>query len=88
MWLFRWYYDTMSEVVYTEKEAVMSEEGIFVIPQKTCEEFRIEDYDCLILPGCSDTRQAIQNKKLKSFLERFSGIKDFIIGAICCFFFL
>lgn len=83
MWLFRWYYDTMSEVVYTEKEAVMSEEGIFVIPQKTCEEFQVEDYDCLILPGCSDTRQAIQNKKLKSFLERFSGNKDFIIGAIC-----
>lgn len=83
MWLFRWYYDTMSEVVYTEKEAVMSEEGIFVYPQKTCEEFQVEDYDCLILPGCSDTRQAIQNKKLKSFLERFSGIKDFIIGAIC-----
>ena len=32
----------------------------FVYPQKTCEEFQVEDYDCLILPGCSDTRQAIQ----------------------------
>lgn len=83
MWLFRWYYDTMSEVVYTEKEAVMSEEGVFVYPQKTCDEFRIEDYDCLILPGCSDTRQAIRNRKLKSFLERFLNNENFVIGAIC-----
>ena len=83
MYLFRWNYDTLTDVIYTEKELVKSEEGICVMPVKTCEEFSVEDYDCLILPGCSDTRMAIRNLKLKEFLKGLAGKTDFPIGAIC-----
>lgn len=83
MYLFRWNYETMTDVIYTDIEPVTSEEGISVLPQKTCDEFCCEDYDCLILPGCSDTRQAIRNKKITSFLQSFREKSDFPIGAIC-----
>ena len=81
--LFRWWYDTVTDVIYTEKEIVKSEEGVTVMPMKTCEEFSTEDYDCLILPGCSDTRMAIRNVKLKQFLESLRSETEFVIGAIC-----
>lgn len=83
MYLFRWNYDTITDIIYTEKELVKSEEGIQVMPVKTCDEFSEEDYDCLILPGCSDIRMAIHNKKLNDFFKRFQGNTDFLIGAIC-----
>ena len=51
MYLFRWNYETMTDVIYTDIEPVTSEEGISVLPQKTCDEFCCEDYDCLILPA-------------------------------------
>lgn len=83
MYLFRWDYDTVTDVIYTDKEIVKSEEGITIMPAKTCDEFSVDDYDCLILPGCSDTRMAIRNKKMTAFLRRFEEHPDFIIGAIC-----
>lgn len=81
--LFRWWYDTVTDVIYTEKEIVKSEEGITIMPVKTCDEFSVDEYDCLILPGCSDTRAAIRNVKMKRFLESLRNEKDFVIGAIC-----
>ena len=35
------------------------------------------------LPGCSDIRMAIRNKKLNDFLRSFKDNQSFIIGAIC-----
>ncbi len=83
MYLFRWDFDTVTDVIYTDREPVTSEEGISVNPQKTCDEFRTEDYDCLILPGCSDWGLAIRNTKLCAFLRTFENNKEFPIGAIC-----
>lgn len=83
MFLFRWNYDTLTDVIYTKIEAVKSEEGINILPSKTCDDFCINDYDCLILPGCSDTREAIRNKELNTFLRSFRGNNQFVIGAIC-----
>lgn len=83
IYLFRWHFDTVTDVIYTEKEIVKSEEGITVMPVKTCDEFSAQDYDCLILPGCSDIRMAIRNKKLNDFLISFKDNQSFIIGAIC-----
>lgn len=83
IYLFRWNYDTLTDVIYTEKEIVNSEEGIRVMPVKTCEEFSVEDYDCLILPGCSDTRMALRNVKLNQFLRTLGEKTEFPIGAIC-----
>lgn len=83
MYLFRWNYDTTTDVFYTEKEVVKSEEGVTVMPVKTCDEFSAEEYDCLILSGCSDTREALRNHKLKEFLTGLQEEKDLVIGAIC-----
>lgn len=83
MRLFRWDYDTLTDVIYTEMKPVKSEEGISVMPAKTCDDFCIDDYDCLILPGCSDFGDALRNSGLNVFLESFKGKNGFIIGAIC-----
>ncbi|MDO4711444.1 MAG: DJ-1/PfpI family protein [Peptostreptococcaceae bacterium] len=81
--LFRWNYDSMTVVFSSSKEPVRSEEGFVVLPEKTFDEFSKEDYDCLILPGCSDLRAPLADEKLKTFLERFRDEKEFVIGAIC-----
>lgn len=83
MYLFRWNYDTFTDVIYTELSPVKSEEGVFVQPIKTCSQFSKDDYDCLILPGCSDVRKPIRNKEIKKFLENFLNDDLFVIGAIC-----
>lgn len=79
----RWHYDTLTDVIYTEMKYVKSEEGINVMPTKICDDFCTDDYDCLILPGCSDLREGIRNKKVDIFLKRFKENNHFIIGAIC-----
>lgn len=81
--LFRWDYEIFTEVIGTQKAPVKSEEGIFVLPQKTTDEFCLEDYVCLILPGCSDFTDVFKDKKLVEFLETFKERNDFPIGAIC-----
>lgn len=81
--LFRWNYDVCTEVISSNMQPVKSEEGIFVLPQTTVNEFNIDDYLCLILPGCSDFTEVIQDKKLFSFLSAFCDNDQFPIGAIC-----
>lgn len=81
--LLRWNYDTLTDVIYTEMKTVKSEEGINVMPTKICDDFCKDDYDCLILPGCSDLRDGIRNNKLDTFLKIFQGDHEFVIGAIC-----
>ena len=82
-WLFRWYYECETIVFSSDLNPVKAEEGFLIQPHKIFDEFDIEDYECLILPGCSDCREAIRNKKLKEFLKRFKNHNDFVIGAIC-----
>lgn len=81
--LFRWEYDIATEVIATGKEAVKSEEGIYVLPQKTTGEFRKEDYVCLILPGCSDFTEVLKDQGLIDFLHAFCDDNAYPIGAIC-----
>lgn len=81
--LFRWNYDVCTEVISTHIRPVKSEEGIFVLPEKTIGEFNADDYLCLILPGCSDFTEAFQDKELFRFLSTFSDNSHLPIGAIC-----
>lgn len=81
--LFRWEFDTCTEVISTDREPVKSEEGIQVLPEKTTDEFCADDYECLVLPGCSDFTKSFKNKKLFDFLGSFNGNDEFLIGAIC-----
>ncbi len=81
--LFRWNYNIFTEVIAASKNAVKSEEGILVLPEKTVDTFCVDDYMCLIMPGCSDFTEAFQDKKLFEFLASFCGNDKFAIGAIC-----
>ncbi len=81
--LFRWYYDTMTVTFSSSQTPVKSEEGFLILPNKTLDEFDIEEYDCLILSGCSDLRIPLRDDKITSFLKTFEGNNDFVIGAIC-----
>ena len=40
---------------------VRSEEGLTVLPEKTIDELKLEDYDSLLLPGAMDIREAIED---------------------------
>ncbi len=81
--LFRWYYDTTTVTFATSKEAVKAEEGFLILPDKTVDQFKIEEYDCLILSGCSDLRVPLRDDKMSDFLSSFVGNNDFVIAAIC-----
>lgn len=81
--LFRWNYDVCTEVISSNMQPVKSEEGIFVLPQSTINEFNTDDYLCLILPGCSDFTESFQDKELFNFLSTFCDKDQFPIGAIC-----
>lgn len=80
--LFRWEYNSETVVFASTMEPVNAEEGFLIQPHKTFDDFVKEDYDCLILSGCSDFKVAASDKKLKSFLAQFKGT-DYLIGAIC-----
>lgn len=81
--LFRWNYDCETVVFSSSLKAVKSEEGILIQPSKSFDDFELKEYDCLILPGCSDMREALYDSKIKDFLEKFQDNHDFVIGAIC-----
>lgn len=81
--LFRWYFDSLTVVFSKDLKPVLSEEGFQILPEKTYEQFDVEDYDCLVLPGCSDLRESIGDEVLIDFLRQFTKHPDFVIGAIC-----
>lgn len=81
--LFRWYCDSQTVIFASGMEPVLSEEGILVQPQKRLAEFRAEDYDCLVLSGCSDFRPALQDAALMEFVKRLKDFPNLLIGAIC-----
>ncbi len=81
--LFRWEFDICTEVISSGSKPVKSEEGILVLPQKTTDEFCIDDYVCLVLPGCSDFTEVFKDQRIFEFLSAFRENSDFPIGAIC-----
>ena len=81
--LFKWSYDTETVVFSSTLDSVNAEEGMLIQPHKIFDEFSIDDYDCLILSGCSDVRESIRDPKIKEFLEQFKGNDEFVIGTIC-----
>ena len=60
-------------------DPVRSEEGLTVIPDANIYEINIEEYDSLLLPGAMDIRDAIENKEIIQFIQKFH---DKPIGAI------
>lgn len=83
MSLFRWNYDSKTEIISSSLQGVKCEEGITIFPDKTCDEFNVNDYDCLILSGCSDFTLGIKDEKINSFLANLRKHDNFVIAAIC-----
>lgn len=61
------------------KEAISSEEGLRILPDKTIFELDIIEYDSLLLPGASDIESAIKDPEILEFIKKFSNK---VIGAI------
>ena len=75
-----WFGETVDFIASEEKE-YQSEEGLRVLPTKTCAEATITDYDCVILPGTVNPLPALFDEKLIAFLK--SGIDtDIVFAAI------
>lgn len=61
------------------KEAILSEEGLKILPDKTIFELNINEYDSLLLPGAVDIKSAIEDPEIIKFIKNFNGK---VIGAI------
>ena len=61
------------DFIASENKEYKSEEGLRIFPEKTVDEVRITDYDCVILPGTINPLPALYDKKLIDFLKTCIG---------------
>ena len=65
-----------------DKNPVMCEEGLRIVPDKTLAEFVIDDYDCILLSGIGgDPTNVIFDDIYKDFLAQFIGRDDILIAS-------
>ena len=65
-----------------DKSPVKCEEGLTILPDKTLDEFDINQYDCLLLSGIGgDPRGVIFDDTYKNFLSQFIGRDDILIAS-------
>lgn len=57
------------QFIASENREYRSEEGLRVLPDKTFDEVKITDYECVIMPGTVDPLPALFDDKLISFLS-------------------
>lgn len=69
-------------VFAAEKNVVDSEEGFHFIPDKILDEFSIEEYDCLLLPGMWCFPSVLNDERYISFLRQFKNNESIIIASI------
>ena len=75
-----WFGETIDFLASEDKET-RSEEGLRVLPTKICDEAKITDYDCVILPGTVNPLPALFDEKLIDFLK--GGLDtDIVFAAI------
>lgn len=67
------------DVFAKTKEAILSEERLKIVPDKTIFELDINEYDSLLLPGAVDIESAVKDPEIIEFVKKFS---DKVIGAI------
>ncbi|MBD5155955.1 MAG: hypothetical protein HDT15_13070 [Oscillibacter sp.] len=63
-------------------EAVKSEDGFTILPDKSFENFHREDFDCLVLPGIWEPLPVMLDERNIRFLEQFRGDSELVIAAI------
>lgn len=67
------------DVFAKSKGAILSEERLKIVPDKTIFELDINEYDSLLLPGAVDIESAVKDPEIIEFVKKFS---DKVIGAI------
>lgn len=75
------YFDIDIDVFAASKEIIRSEDNFQVIANKTFEEFILEEYGCVILPGIYDPMPALFDERNIEFLRSLKG-KNILISAI------
>ena len=75
-----WFGEAIDFIASEDKE-YRSEEGLRVLPTKTCADAKIKDYDCVILPGTVDPLPALFDEELIAFL-RSGADTDTVFAAI------
>lgn len=75
------WFDQKIDVFASSKEIMVSEDNFQCIANKTLDEFDVEAYSCIILPGIIDPMDALFDESIISFLR---GLKDtdILIAAI------
>ena len=64
------------------KSPVKCEEGLHILPNKTLDEFTINEYDCLLLSGIGgDPRGVIFDDTYTNFLKQFTNRGDILIAS-------
>ena len=76
------FYDKEIVTFAAGREPVRSEDGFTILPDKSFEEFRREDFDCLVLPGIWEPLPVLLDEKNIRFLEQFRGDGSLIIASI------
>ena len=64
------------------REAVKSEDGFTILPDRAFEEFRREEFYCLVLPGIWEPLPVMLDERNIRFLEQFRGDDDLVIASI------
>lgn len=67
--------------VFCLSEEARSEEGLLVKRTKSLDDICIEEYDSLLIPGCMDLRDVIDDEQIRCFLKKFDS-PQMIIGSI------
>lgn len=67
--------------VFCLNEEARSEEGLLVRRTNTLDELCIEEYDSLLMPGCMDLRDIIDDEQIRCFLKKFNS-PEMIIASI------
>ena len=76
------FYDKEIVTFSAGREPVKSEDGFTILPDMVFEEFRREDFACLVLPGIWEPLPVMLDERNIRFLERFRGDDSLVIGSI------
>ena len=79
-------YDKEFVIFGKDLNPVISEDGMRVVPDKTLEEFEIDEYDCILLSGIGGDRDSVfdvlYDDAYINFLKQFVGRDDIVIASI------
>lgn len=76
------FYDKEIVTFAAGRTAVKSEDGFTILPDQSFEDFRREDFDCLVLPGIWEPLPVLLDARNIRFLEQFRGDDELVVAAI------